>query len=662
MANPDATLSPARSGADDRRGLGDRFRPAAATVRRRLWTGTRPVWITSIALALATWPLSFVLPGAGLDFSWMAGLYMAVNEGRHFGTEVVFTYGPLGFLAWPGLWVSWLGVLAYLYFCLIYFGFTAILTWSLNRTVGLLAAAVIVFVSFSTVGFLAELPLLTAVGLSFAAMRSDRPDVALAVLAVGGGLLCAVEPLVKLSVGPPTVLVILLGLIGARASRRQWALFATIAVGGFFALWFLAGQGLGNLWDYAINGEQVIAGYNEAMGFDAAAAWEAVAIIAFALGLTAFVHRADFRDRRARWLATALTGVAAYVIFKYGTTQFTKAGPPVVALTTLMAIFMMAPWPRRRAGLFLGAFVVLGVITLHALPVPASFDVISKLKTFKSSAELAIRSGQRQDEIDAARSGLRKALNVPAGILATIGNKPVAIEPWEISVAWAYDLNWRPLPVFQNYTAYTARLDRLNAAAVEDPGGPQLLLRKMPNGPVPLGGREGFFGRQPNWDPPEQNLADVCNFVPILSEGEWQVLSRIPDRCGPPKLVASHSGDPGEAVPVPQAGRDELVVLDLKGAEIEGLERVAALFWRPNERHAVLDDGKYGYRLVPGTTGDGLIVSADPSLDRHVNLVELPKIGNIAIEGASGPLQFDFYRIELKPIRLVPSGQAGVSG
>jgi hypothetical protein len=623
-------------------------------VRQQLTAGSRPVWITSIVLALVAWPKGIADPGVGVDFSWIAGLYMAIEEGKHFGTEVVYTYGPLGFLAWPVLWSSWLPVLAYLHFCVIYLAFTAVLTWSLNRTVGLLTAAIIVFFSFSAVGFSSQLPLLIAVGLSFAAMRTERPDAAVGVLVVVGGFLCAIEPLVKLSVGPPTVAVILLGLFGARANRRQWALFATIAVAGFFSLWFLSGQGLGNLWDYALNGSQVISGYGEAMGFDGAETWEAVAIVVFALGLVALIHRAEFRDARSRWLATAMTAVAAYVFFKYGTTQFLKAGPPVVALMSLLAIFMMAPWPRRRAGAFLSTLVVLGVIVLHASSVPVSLDVVSKLKSFGKAAELVLRPGYRHERIDSSRVSLQESLKVPAGILAVVGDKPVAIEPWEIVVAWAYDLNWRPLPVFQNFTAYTAALDRLNAAAIEDTNGPQVLLRKMPSGPIPLGGREGFFERQPNWDPPEQNLAAVCNFIPILSEGEWQVLSRIPDRCHPPKLVASRSGEPGEAVPVPQAGRNELVVLRLEGAEIEGLERVGALLWRPSERHAVLDNGKYGYRLVPGTTGDGLIISADPSLDRKVNLVELPRVRNINIEGASGPLQFDFYRIKLDPFRLVP--------
>ncbi|MGN6258494.1 MAG: hypothetical protein ACTHN3_12220 [Solirubrobacterales bacterium] len=631
-------------------------RPASATWRQ-LTAGSRPVWITSVALALLTWPTVIGYPSTGLDPSWRSGLYMAVAEGKHFGTEAVFTYGPLGFLSWPELWVSWLAALAFLYFCLIYVAFTAVLTWSLNRTVGLLGAAVIVFLSYSAVGFLEELPLLIAVGLSFAAMRDDRPDAAVKVLVVTAGVLCAIEPLIKLSVGPPTALVALLGLAGARASRRQWAAFAAIAIGGFFAAWFLCGQGLGNLWDYAVNGAQVISGYNEAMGFDAAETWEAVMIVVSTLGLIAFIHRAGFRDRWARWFATALTAVAAYVVFKYGTTQFSKGGPPMVSLTTLLAIFMLAPWPRRRAGAFIATIVVFGLITLHAYPNQASLDALTKLETFKKSAELAIRPGLRQGTLNAERSTLQTELNVPQQVLAAVGDKPVAIDPWEISVAWAYELNWRPLPVFQNYTAYTSKLDRLNTATVEDPNGPQVLLRQMQFGAVPLGGRAPFFGRQPIWDPPEQNLAAVCDFIPTLTEGNWQVLSRIPNRCEPPNLIATESAEPGEYVPVPRAGRNELVVLDLKGAEVEGLERAFSLFWRPDERRAVIDHGQYTYRLIPGTSGDGLIVSADRSLDRNVNLLELPVIRNISIEGADGSLQFDFYRIKLKPIRLVPKKQ-----
>lgn len=621
-----------------------------------LRTGSRPFWITTAVLTLLTWPLGIGLPGASIDFSWIAGLYMAVNEGRHFGTEIIFTYGPLGFLSWPLLWVGSLAVVAFAYTVLLYTGFVAVLTWSLSRTVGLAGAALIVLLTSLSFGFFTELPLLLAVGLCFIALREDRPAQAINALALGGGLLCAVEPMVKLSTGPPAALILLLAMIGARADRRRWAVFLGTAIVGFFVLWFAAGQGLGNLGDYVENGVQIVKGYGEAMGFDLAEAWEAVVLVVFSVGLVAGIHRARFRDTRARWFATAITAVVVYSLFKYGTTQFLRNGPPAVAMASLLAVFLMAPWPRRRAPAFAVATVILGTLVVLASG-PANFDVVSRVQTFKESVELSIRPGLRHGKIAAARADVQATLAVPPPVLEALAGKTVAIEPWEITAAWAYELDWKPLPVFQNYQDYTQRLDRLNAAVAEDAAdGPQMLLRQLPVGTVVGGGRPAFVGRQPAWDPPEQSFADFCNFVPTLTEPTWQVLARIPDRCGAPSLVASLSVDPGQAVPIPQAGNDEIVVMRLHGAKIEGLEKLGALFWRPSERHAVFDGGKYSYRLTPDTTEDPMIVSADRTLGHGPELAELPVLREMRLEGASGPFGIDFYRVKLKESGLGAGG------
>lgn len=615
--------------------------------------GNRPVWIVGVLLAICTWPLESTLsggsvaaPGTGLDPSWIGGLYMATNEGKHFGTEVVWTYGPLGFLAGPHLWFSWLAVASYIYFGALFLAFTMVLTWSVSRTAGLLAAAVIVYLAGSTFGFLAYQPLLLAVGLSYAAMRADRPDRALDVLVVGGGLLCAIEPLIKLSIGPPTVLIVILGLLGARAGRRQWTTFVAITVVGFFALWFATGQGIGNLWDYGANGIQVITGYNEAMAYATAEAWEAVAIVLLALGLVLFVRRARFRDVRAGWMATALTFVAAYVLFKYGTTQFGKGTAPLIALAALFGIFLMVPWPRRNVAPFLVATVVIGALVAHSDPTPDSIDPVPNLEAFKRSAELAIRPGYRQGKIDQARANLRAELAVPPGILSALQGKSVSVEPWEISAAWAYELDWHPLPVIESYTAYTRKLDRLNSAAVESEGGPQVLLRQW----TPIG-RPGFGGREAAWDPPEQTLAEVCNFAPALTEGAWQVMTRIADRCQEPRPAGSESARSGEAVKVPRAGRDELVYLELHGATVTGLEKLATLFWQPTERQAVINGGEIIARLVPGTSGDPMVVSVDRSPDATIQMPELPVIHELSVEG-TGDLTYDFYRVRLDPLRV----------
>ena len=238
--------------------------------------GSRPIWATGLLVAVLAWPVAMIVPTTGLDFSWMSGLYMAVHDGKQFGSEIVFTYGPLGFLAWPEYWFSWLSVLAFVYVSAIYLAFTITLTWTLRRTVGLLAAAVVAFLFLVTVPNREGLPLVLAVGWSLAALRSDRGPATVTLLVVGGALLSAVEPMVKLSVGPPTVLVCLLGLAGAKQIGASGPPTPGITVIVFFLLWFLSGQGIGNLWGYANNGFQVISGYGEAMGIEYAPAWQAV--------------------------------------------------------------------------------------------------------------------------------------------------------------------------------------------------------------------------------------------------------------------------------------------------------------------------------------------------------------------------------------------------
>lgn len=618
-------------------------------VRDRLPLRAVAVWAVGFGVALLAWPVGFGTPAPGLDPSWVSGLYMAVHDGKDFGRDVVFTFGPLGFLAWPQLWFSWLAVLAYAYSATIYLAFAVTFTWLLSRSISLAAAGVVTFLYLVALLDLGEAPLLLAVGWSFAAMRSDRSPAAVTVLVVGGGLLSAIEPLVKLSVGPPTLLICLLGLAGARVSRRQWLLFAAITLGGLLSLWLVSGQAPGELWDYGVNGAQIISGYSEAMGLDAGPVWQAIFLAASGLALVVAVSRASFRDSRSRWFATGLTAVAAYVLFKYGTMRFFPVVVSLVA-SSMVGIFLMAPWPRRWASAYLAVAAAIGAVTFHISGLPPKLDVVANLKGLANSAELAIRPGLRQGRIDQARANLQAALPLPPEVLAAVRNKRVAIDPWEISVAWAYELDWSPLPVFQNYSAYTRRLDRLNAAAVEAADGPQVILRAVAGGADALGDSRSFGGRVAAWDPPEQNLATVCNFRPTLTVGIWQVLARIPDRCSGPELISSVAAEPGRSVRIPQARRDELIVLRLGGIEIEGLERLRLLLWRPPQRSAVLNDAVATTPLVPDTGEDGLIVSGDRALDSAGAFAQLPEVKTMSVEGVERQLQFDFYRVEVKPL------------
>ena len=55
----------------------------------------------ALVVALVTWPVLSLTPGVGLDPSWEVALQMATQRGFDWGTQVIFSYGPLGFLSVP---------------------------------------------------------------------------------------------------------------------------------------------------------------------------------------------------------------------------------------------------------------------------------------------------------------------------------------------------------------------------------------------------------------------------------------------------------------------------------------------------------------------------------------------------------------------------------
>lgn len=599
-----------------------------------------PVWAIGIVVGLLAWPIVIAPPTAGLDASWISGLYMAVHDGRDFGTEIVFSYGPLGFLAWPALWYPELGALAFVYSSAVFLLLSCTLVWTMSRSLGKLAAAAIAFAFLALSPNLEQATLVLAVAWTLAVLQRERPAWLLRALPFGAGVLAAVECLVKLSLGPPILVIVLIGLVGMRASRRQWAYFAGSFLLTLIALWLLTGQSLGDLPDYFLNGEQVISGYNEALRINVSEGWEAVAavLVGIALVIGSAVGCA-YRDDRARWSGIGLVAVLAFVSYKYAVVRF-EPNHVAIGLSTLWATWLVIPWTRPRLPLFLVGLVVIGFVAVHTFPGPGRFDAIKNVTTFGEQVETVVSPGKQDRLVDESRETMKATYDVDRRILRSIGDRTVQVDPYEIAVVWAYDLNWSPLPVFQNYTAYTSTLDELNAEAVEDPDGPQLILRSA---------TRSFEERVPAWDPPDQNYATLCHFVPLRTTPNWQLLRRTRNRCGEPHFIAEAGGGPGTVVAVPQAKPGELVFMRIKGVRPSGLGKLRSALWRPGFVYAYLNEGTVKYRLVPGTTEGRMMASPGRGIDSKGAFVQIPSVVNIRLEGI-GDVLYDFYRVKVRPL------------
>lgn len=621
----------------------------------------------TLLLWVLTWTTAFRAPAAGLDFGWAAGLYMASERGLQFGTDIVFTFGPFGFLgAGPSLWFQDLAAISFVYLVLLQLAYCGLILHALGRSIGLVAGFFASLLVLSLVPS-ADQTVVVMAALAMTALAAEREGWAPVALNYAGPAFAALQMMIKLSLGPIVAAIGFFALIGTGASARRVAGFAAMYVGWVVALWLLAGEGLAQLPDYLRNSLAIITGYNEAMGVSIAPAWQLWAGVALGLLLVVVAWFGDYETRRGRIAGVAVMGVVAFTSFKYGAVRF-EANHVAVMLSTLAVAFLVIPARGARRLLTLGGAMAAIVVTLIASPggVP-SIDPVAHARAARHELGLALDPQERRESAAFGKAILQSLYDLDPKTLALLDGESVAIDPWEITIAWAFDLDWSPLPVIQGYQALTSGLDELNSERLEGDEAPERILRVDP---AAVGGEyqtRTIDGRFPAWDPPEQAVATLCNYVPLHQTERLQVLGKVDDRCGEPESIGTVEAAPGETVDVPQAGPGEVVLARVQGAEVAGLERIRSLLYKPRPRTAIVN-GEDEYRLVPGTADDGLLMNGDPAVIGEGAFAQAPQARTLAIDGA-GEVSIEFERIAVEPtaleraeVRRGGSARRGASG
>jgi hypothetical protein len=622
-----------------------------------------PVW-GGLIVALLGWRVGFQTPGPGIDPSWNAGLAMAVDQGLHFGKEVVFTYGPLGFLNSRLVWFSGLSVLSFLYAAALYVGFCVGLVWALRRALPTVVATVVAFVAVAWLPMpLLEVGLLTAVFACFWLLEAERSGRELDVFVVVAATFAAPAALVKLSTGPLVAVILLIALVGARVGRRRIAVYVVLFVVEVLVLWLATGQSLGDIPAFVGHAIEISSGYSSAMLRSTdVAPWKVSAAVIAAIGSglalvgAAWIwggrdpgdERGARPDRACRWAGVVIAALVYFEIYKEGVVRI-DAGHLTVLFANAAVVWVAVGLSGRRRGLLLIAAAIVFAISLPVRPagLETQFDPVSNLRFAVDQARDLFSPARRDTLIGFGHAAMESSYGLAPQGLAALRGHTVAVEPWEIGAAWAYGLDWRPLPVFQNYSAYTPALDRLNAEAVEDPDGPERLLRHNTEVVQPEFPTADLDDRFLGWDPPEQARAVLCNFAPVWEDERWQVLGRVPDRCGPERALGSVSAAAGEAVQVPTPGPGEVVFARIDGAGVSGLERVQTFLFHAASRHAVVN-GATRYRLVPETAGDGLLLRAAPGVVEPGPFDPVPEAKTLAIEGGADRITYDFYAFRVR--------------
>lgn len=598
---------------------------------RRVSLTDRRLWAAAAAITLISWPVSTIAAKSGFDYSGIAGEQLAHQFGLQFGNDVIFNYGPLGFLNDPVLFNSATGALGVLYTLLVNCALAGALLFLLRASLAPLAALAItwLFVSLGPQAMgTSELGAVAAFLWSTVALRGLVGRRTQTWLIIAGGALAAVELLVKLDSG---ILVLAVAAITAWAlppgrARSELRLLGSLGV-ALAALWFLSGQTLNAVPGFLHTTVDNLSGYTDSASIELSHKWDyPVAILL--TGLIALLVRRTRRPAN-RYLYPLAVAVFLYVEFRHG---FVRHDPfhadgffLAAALVPLGMMAGVAGDARvRRRALAVSAVATL-VLLASLVGVGALFKSLDALKLFQNPvtavrnaesqvATLAL-SGRRHAEIDRSKAAIRATLGLTPSELANLRGQTVHVDPMEVTAVWAYGLNWRPVPVYQPFNVYTTHLDQLEAGALTSARAPSRVLRIRP--PVV------FDKQSPVFQSPAYMVALECNYRPLSETAKVQVLAHTTGRCGAARAIGSAQVAPGQSLAVPAGSAPNELVYARFHISQSLPNRLAGLLFKPLQLPAVVLDGTR-YRLIAHT-------AADP------HLLRLPRAGTFAPDFAASP-------------------------
>ncbi|MET8199069.1 hypothetical protein [Micromonospora taraxaci] len=554
---------------------------------------------------------STLIPSPGFDPSWQAGIGFAVSDNLRFGQDIVFNYGPWGFLDWPQHVSRTQAALGFL------FGMAAVLAlywvvylcvrprWS-GGVAGVIAFAVTVASApagpggrLVYAGLL--LTLLTLHDRFTRRIDTWRDAVPVVLLTAVGTLLLQV----KFSEG--VVLLALAGLVAVSvASVRQLIrgvgrALATFVV-TFLVLWVGAGQRITDIVPWVRGSQEISSGYQEALAIEQgefAFGYLTAGFLALVVGFLAL--RLAVRHKT---VATAGIVVVSAVMlafgFKHGFTRHDPAHEVSFFLAAGFLIVGFTTWVGRPA-------VALAAAAAAFLMAPSSlanYDPFLARNQWRTGIELLIDNDYRLTSVEAGRARARDTYQLPESIVSELRGRPVHVDPMELTLPWAYSLDWHPVPVFQTFSAYTPYLDQLNAEALIEAPADQVVLQEA---------TLGIDNRNIRWDTPRYLLALACNYRVGARAERWTVLHHSQNRCSAPETTVSQPVTAGTPVLVPQVGTGEMLVARYRpepSSMLASLVHLGLKDWSPIEVGA--DDQTF--RLPEALTDGPLLVSLPAEL------------------------------------------------
>jgi hypothetical protein len=600
-------------------------------------------------IALIAFDVDYRIIFPGLDSSHYFAINYFVNHGIIFGRDVVWTYGPLGFLVRPmdvgsnlnqailfqvGLWLIFSGTLVYII---------------LKRRVGVLQLGLFaVFFSFSRGIYSgAESTIAYLVLLSLAvAYLSVHWEIFFTIALLFTTVLWFIKADYAFLATSAVISYLLFISLAEKRKIPRALVLAVICFPLLFVASYLAyNNSLADLMGYLRGFYELSLGYGVAsVNGDTR---EMVLALFFFIAYLLLLALHYQRDKKIFFIAATFFFPLLFA-FKRGFVRhdthvltFFSLSFFVIALNVLFLDFSSAREHRKfllplriLSSIFLLAYV--GFYSMHS---PVYF-----------AGQFSLRSMRDILHVDQARKNAREMAQeylrvdkLPDGLLHEIGTESIGIFPWEAAYAAANKLTYAPFPVFQAYSAYTPYLDSLNAHYINDSRrAPHFILMEW----------KAIDGRHPLVDVPAMWLSMYRWYdVQDGREGLLLLRRRARERFRQLSFIEAKEFSRGDTIPIPSSDNPIVVKIFLKHTLLGHLGRV--LYKVPEVAIELFSASQLqsAFRVIPGTLQDGVWINHLPlGLEEMRSLMEAGfirrKIDKIKLSGEGLRYYQDRIRVE----------------
>lgn len=468
-----------------------------------------------------------------------------------FGRDVVFTYGPLGFLYYPleyGKNPTYAIIFTILNW-FVAFGLLLFNTFKFNKD---FYRSKFIFL-FLGLLFFNQMLWDTNVSLIFMLIILSlwfiqaEEKISTCLLSALAGFYCVLMLFLKFNSGTlALVLSVLLALATFVYKKKAFKIFAisylTTFVISFTTIFLVYFKNFENFFKWCIGSISVASGYSDAMSYIGPQIYTAIAL--FTIGMYIFLLYGLYKRDFKTFIGAFLLSPFIFFLFKHG---FVRQN------AHMYSFFLAVPWAigflsfyvnKKHYKFFLSMFLVILI----------SCSIYSFKNKYTGNLTLQVKQlfelNNLQQKALLDREEIFKDLILPKKWTDTIGQNSIQVLPYMMSYAEANHLTgWQPNPVLQLYQVYTQYLDNLSAKSFTKPDAAQFILLEFWS----LEDRNMVLDNPATWN------SIIPNYSVILHEGKFLLLKKNKTAVNLKfKTISSEDSDFNRWIKLPQGQNKDL--------------------------------------------------------------------------------------------------------